>query len=90
MTSTRFIRKPLAHSLVDGEVVVMDTEADEYVCFGITGSFIWQTLETEVSLEEIASALASKFEVPTETAKADCLEFINSLLLRGYVSQLDA
>jgi hypothetical protein len=90
VTSTRFIRKPLAHSLVDGEVVVMDTEADEYVCFGLTGSFIWHTLEKDSTLEEISAAVASNFQAPFEIVEQDCREFVESLLLRGYVSKVDS
>lgn len=68
----------------------MDTEADEYVCFGITGSFIWNILEKPSTLEEISSEVAAAFEISLDTAQGDCQEFIQSLLARNYIAQTQA
>ncbi len=44
-----------------------------------TGAFIWQQLDGEKPLDEIAMMLTRKFEVSSEQAQADLRDFINQL-----------
>ncbi len=44
-----------------------------------TGSFIWDCLERETSLEEIVAALCAKYEVDADTARRDAVAFVEKL-----------
>lgn len=43
------------------------------------GSFIWEQLTNDISLEELAIRIVEEFEIDEETAREDAKEFIEKL-----------
>ena len=48
-----------------------------------TGSFIWQLLETEQTIQDVADALVAQYEVTQEQAMADVEAFFAELKPTG-------
>lgn len=44
-----------------------------------SGAFLWKTLETDVSKNELADALMNEYYVDSQTAEADINKFLDKL-----------
>lgn len=51
-----------------------------------TGSYIWDLLENDITLDAITEALVARYEIDAETARADAAEFIEALKGVGAVA----
>jgi len=49
------------------------------------GARIWEKLITGIRLDEVIDQIAGEFHTPAETVGPDVVEFVNSLLSRGFV-----
>jgi Coenzyme PQQ synthesis protein D (PqqD) len=49
------------------------------------GAVVWERLDADRSVDELASAVADEFEVDEETARADVLRFLSALQDCGLV-----
>lgn len=56
---------------VDGEVLVLDTEADQIHQLNNSASMIWRLYAEGMAANEIAIALRSEFEIDDDTANRD-------------------
>ena len=73
-TSPRKRRDGVLTREVDGEFVLLNTQAEQIHQLNCTASFIWRACDGNTSAEEIAHALAIDFEVEEDAALADVLE----------------
>jgi len=74
-------RNPLAAwTLIEGELMAITPEDSVLHRFNETGSFIWERLDGQQSLAEIAKLLTEEFEVPAAEAEADVAEFVGRML----------
>jgi hypothetical protein len=64
---------------VDGEVLALQTLADEVHQLNSTASEIWRLYEGGASVEEISTFLATTFEIDEATARADATSTIDRL-----------
>ena len=44
-----------------------------------TGSFIWDCLEKEITMEELTAALTDQYDVTADVAQRDAADFIETL-----------
>lgn len=65
-----YIIVPLSGDLVDLNAMININD---------TGAFIFKSLETDKSLEEIVSELTSEYDIDKETAKKDINDFLDIL-----------
>lgn len=65
------------------EHIILDLGSGEYFGTGSVGGFIWERLDGERELGNIATEIAASFDVGLEQAEADLLEFVNVLIERG-------
>jgi hypothetical protein len=72
---------------VADQVVIHILENDRFVVMKSTGKFLWELLDGDLSLEQLAESLCGHYEVTMEVAMKDVLEFIGKLLLFGIVKQ---
>jgi len=70
----------IAYRMIDDEVIVVNLEKSNFHTFNAVGAFIWDRLDGENSVKMIIHDVADEFDVDTETAKKDTIEFINSML----------
>jgi hypothetical protein len=82
--STRIARSDSAVGESAGdEYVVLDLSSGRYFGLCRVGEFIWARLDGELELQAVAAEVAEHFDVDTERAAADLLEFVDQLIDRG-------
>jgi 4-diphosphocytidyl-2C-methyl-D-erythritol kinase len=69
----------------DAELVVVLPEKGKYVVLNGTGADVFQLVDGQRTLEEIAAALSERHGVPVERVQADVLTFAQKLLDRDAV-----
>jgi hypothetical protein len=72
------------------DTLVLDLRTGRYFGMGEVGGFIWERLDGEQTLEEIARATAAHFAVEPSRAAADLLDFVAQLLGAGLARELAA
>lgn len=70
---------------LDGEKVMMSIERGEYYGLGKTGSFIWECLKKEQSLNELVEHITNTYDVSRNQCLTDVMPFLNDLLKRKLI-----
>jgi hypothetical protein len=73
----------------DGELVVVLPEQGKYIVLNGTGADVFQSVDGQRSLEEIAAILSERYDVPLERTQTDVLPLAQKLLDRGAVRLRD-
>jgi len=60
-------------------------DLDSIYTLNEVGATIWQLIDGTATVDAIASVVAREFEVATDEAKADVLEFVTSLAGAGLI-----
>lgn len=71
---------------VEDEVVALDAVKSTYLATNDTGAQLWEALIEGVTEHQAVQLLTTTFDVPTETARADVREFIESLAAEGLLA----
>jgi len=66
---------------VDGEMVLLDMESENYFGLDEEGTVIWQTMQERETLQEVLKA----YEVEAEVLKKDLSDFVGKFLESGLV-----
>lgn len=74
----------LAEQLLD-ETVILDPSTDAYARLNKSGTFLWPSIAEGRRMRELAQALAERFALSPERARADVEAFVRMLLDRGFV-----
>jgi hypothetical protein len=64
---------------IDDATYVLDPETSELHAFNEVGGRIWELIDGERSLQDVAAAIADEYEVDPAVAQADVLEFVRTL-----------
>lgn len=75
---------------LDGEHIILDLNSGEYFGTGHVGSYIWDRLNGQCPLSDIAASVAEHFDVDIQQAGADLLNFVTQLIDRGLASPIDS
>ena len=75
------------------ETVIIPTGKAAHCLSGLisvneTGEFLFELLQTEQTMERLAAALLSEFEVEKETAEADVEAFVKVLIENGMLEEV--
>ena len=62
---------------LDGDLLILDTEADQIHQLNETASYIWHHLDEVPALEQLAGVLREAFDVEEQVALRDVLETLN-------------
>ena len=66
---------------MDGETVMMDIESGNYFGINAVGSYIWEVLESEHTLEEIVVSLKTQFDISeSDTVQEDIISFLGNMV----------
>jgi 4-diphosphocytidyl-2C-methyl-D-erythritol kinase len=68
-----------------GELVVVLPEKGKFIVLNGTGAEVFQLMDGQRTLEEIATAVSEQYEAPLEQVQADVLTLAKKLLDRGVV-----
>lgn len=64
---------------VDGEIVTMNIASGNYYNFDKIGSFVWDMIENESSIEDICSALHQIYNAPLEIIQRDIIALLEDM-----------
>ena len=70
---------------VDGEMVLLDMESENYFGLDEVGTAIWQAMQEKETLKEVLDVLLEQYEVETEMLEHDLSDFIAKLVESGLV-----
>jgi len=70
---------------VDGEMVLLDMESENYFGLDEVGTAIWQAMQEKETLKEVFDLLLEQYEVEEEVLERDLSDFLGKLLESGLV-----
>ena len=70
---------------VDGEMVLLDMESENYFGLDEVGTAIWQAMQEYGSLQEVYNALLEQYDVEAEVLENDLEDFVGKLVESGLV-----
>ena len=70
---------------VDGEMVLLDMESENYFGLDEVGTAIWQAMQEYGSLQEVMDVLLEQYDVDAEVLENDLEEFVGKLVESGLV-----
>ena len=68
---------------VDGEMVLLDMNSENYFGLDAVGTDIWQAMQENESLADVLAVLLDQYEVEEEVLKKDLLTFVEKLQESG-------
>jgi hypothetical protein len=72
---------------IDGEIVLLDTEASKYLAGNRTAGALWPKLAAGATRQELLDELLAKFDVDGDTASRDLDAFLEDLAERGLLER---
>ena len=72
-------RPGLTVRIVDGEVVILDRDAEKIHQLNSTASFVWNRLESTSDVAQIARELSGEFDVEVDAALVDVRRIVGEL-----------
>ena len=85
--SKDFIKRKIATQYVIVAVGAATKRFNGMVSVNETGSFIWDALENDISMDELVARMTENYEVDAETARAHATEFVNVLKGVGAIAE---
>jgi coenzyme PQQ synthesis protein D (PqqD) len=73
----------MAWQTIDGETVLLNIDGKELMGLNEVGAHVWDLVDGSRSFGQIVDAVASRFEVSSETATADVHAFVSELVASG-------
>jgi len=70
---------------VDGEMVLLDMESENYFGLDEVGTSIWQAMQEKETLKEVFEVLLEQYEVEAEVLENDLSDFVDKLVESGLV-----
>jgi hypothetical protein len=77
----------VVYEVIDGQAVLLDGEGAELITLNTVGTLVWEELDGRRNVEELAGALASRFE---GVSRADLARDIDAFLAELEASALVA
>ena len=74
-----FIKRKLGNQYVIVAVGEASKRFHGMISINGCGSFIWECLEKECTLDELVTAVTDAYEIDADTARADVSEFLTNL-----------
>ena len=70
---------------VDGEMVLLDMESENYFGLDEVGTSIWQAMQENTDLNEVLKSLLAQYDVGEEMLEHDLVVFVEKLQKSGLV-----
>ncbi len=70
---------------VDGEMVLLDMNSENYFGLDEVGTAIWQAMQENGDLKEVFNTLLAQYDVEEEVLKTDLFSFVGKLVESGLV-----
>ena len=80
LTDSVVRRADILSTMVDGCVVLLDSDRQVFVGFDDIGTYIWQAVEKPTAVAELCSTLSAHFEAERPVIEGDVVSFLDQLL----------
>ena len=70
---------------VDGEMVLLDMESENYFGLDEVGTSIWQAMQEKETLHEVLEKFLEQYDVEAEVLERDLSDFVGKLVESGLV-----
>ena len=70
---------------VDGEMVLLDMNSENYFGLDEVGTAIWQVMQEKETLQEVLDVLLEQYEVESDVLEKDLADFVAKLVESGLV-----
>ena len=70
---------------VDGEMVLLDMNSENYFGLDEVGTTIWQAMQEKEMLQDVYDAMIEQYEVAPDVLENDLLEFAEKLRESGLI-----
>jgi len=77
----------VAWRVIDGAAVIVTPDDGMVHRLNETGTWLWIEMSSPLSVEQLAVRMTDEFEVEKDTALADVLEFLETLMSRGIIME---
>ena len=74
---------------VDGEMVLLDMNSENYFGLDAVGTVIWQAMQEHKKLGDVLNFLIEYYEIDEEILKNDLLQFVENLEKSALVTVTD-
>lgn len=75
---------------VEDDVIVLNTDSDEFYAMGEVGSRLWELVAETMSIRDLVETMCSQYPEVSETQiRSDCLQFLEDLLRSGLIEYSD-
>ncbi len=78
-------RQDLVSTDMDGDIVMMDIQSGKYYKFGGVSGVIWQTIETQISIDALVEKLLAEYDIARGECESQTMTFIGQLVEKGLV-----
>ena len=85
--SNLFIKRKIGTQFVIVAIGEATKRFNGMITVNETGSFIWDQLEKDITLDELVNAVTAEYEVDADTARADATRFIETLKEVGALAE---
>lgn len=76
-------------SSIEDELVMFDVNAGQYYGLNNVATAVWNHLETKKTVDELAQALTSEFDISIEECRKEMLEFLPELEEKGLIEVVE-
>jgi hypothetical protein len=83
------LRADVAWQHLDGEVVALDLDSAAYVMTNHTGSVLWPLVADGATEAQLVDALAARFPIEPDRARADVITFVDQLRTLALVDEVE-
>ena len=70
---------------IDGEMVLLDMESENYFGLDEVGTDIWQAMQEHGRLQEVFNTLLEQYDVEPEVLERDLQDFVDKLAKSGLI-----
>jgi hypothetical protein len=71
------------------ELVLLDTRDEQYYSLDEVGAFIWQLIDGQRTVGDLAAAVAAAYEAPEATIQQDTLDILEHLATERLIAWQD-
>ena len=77
--NSNFVKRKIGTQFVIVAVGEATRKFNGMISVNATGSFIWDQLEKDITIDELVQAMTEYYDIDAETAQKDALGFIDTL-----------
>jgi len=85
--SDEFIKRKIGTQFVIVAVGTASKKFSGMISVNSTGSFIWDQLEKNITMDELVAALTDYYDIDAETARRDAEGFVDTLKGVGAIAE---